>query len=70
MYIHIRNYIEWKWTKSMYWIMSSLKDIDWLNRYESRTHTVGLVYKRLTSVLGTHRLKVRKWKKALHENGN
>ena len=29
------------------------KDIDWMNRYKSKTHTYA-VYKRLTSDLGTH----------------
>ena len=44
------------------------KDIDWLNRYKNKTHTYA-VYKRPTSDLGTHRLKVRGWKKIFHANG-
>ena len=36
---------------------------------KKKTH-IYAVYKRLTSDLGTHRLKVRGWKKIFHPNGN
>ena len=45
------------------------KDIDWLNGYKNKTH-IYAVYKRHTLDLGTHRLKVRGWKKIFHENVN
>ena len=44
------------------------KDTDWLNGYKSKTH-IYAVYKKPTSDLKTHRLKVRGWKNILHENG-
>ena len=49
--------------------MLQSKDIDWLNRYENKTH-IYAVYKRPTSDLGTHTDKVRGWKKIFHANGN
>ena len=45
------------------------KVIHWLNGYKNKTHAYA-VYKRPTSDLGTHRLKVRGWKKIFHANGN
>ena len=48
------------------------KDVDWLNGYRKKTH-IYAVYKRPTSDLGTHRLKVRwkvGWKKIFHAKGN
>ena len=45
------------------------KDTDWLNGYKKKTR-IYAVYKRLTSDLGTHTLKVRGWKKIFHANGN
>ena len=45
------------------------KDIDWLNGYKTKTY-IYADYKRPTSDPETHTLKVRKWKKVLHENGS
>ena len=45
------------------------KDPGSLNGYRNKTH-IYAVYKRPTSDLGTHRLKVRGWKKIFHANGN
>ena len=45
------------------------KSIDWLNEYKIKTH-IHALYKRPTSDLETHTLKVREWKKVLHENGS
>ena len=45
------------------------KDKDWLNGFTKTGH-IYAVYKRPTSDLGTHRLKVRWWKKVFHANGN
>ena len=44
------------------------KDTDWLNGYKSKTH-IYAVYKKPTSDLKTHRLKVRGWKNIFHANG-
>ena len=44
------------------------KDIDWLNGYKNKTH-IYAVYKKPTSDLKTHRLKVREWKNIFHTNG-
>ena len=44
------------------------KVIHWLNGYKNKTHAYA-VYKRLTSNLGTHRVKVRGRKKIFHANG-
>ena len=44
------------------------KDTDWLNGYKNKTH-VYAVYKKPTSDLKTHRLKVRGWKNTFHANG-
>ena len=49
--------------------MAQPKDINWLNGYKNKTH-IYAVYKRPTSDLGTYRLKVRRWKKVFHANGN
>ena len=43
------------------------KDTDWLNRYKIKTH-IYAVYKKPTSDLKTHVLKVRGWKNIFHEN--
>ena len=48
--------------------MLQSKDTDWLNRYKNKTHTYA-VYKKPTSDLKTHRLKVRGWKNIFHANG-
>ena len=45
------------------------KDRGLLNGYKSKTYIYD-VYKRPTSDLGTHRLKVRGWKKIFHANRN
>ena len=45
------------------------KDTGLLNGYKNNTHLYA-VYKRPTSDLGTHRLKVKGWKKIFHANGN
>ena len=44
------------------------KDTDWLNGYKNKTH-IYAVYKKPTSDLKTHRLKVRGWKNIFHANG-
>ena len=44
------------------------KDTDWLNGYKNKTH-VYAVYKKPTSDLKTHRLKVRGWKNTFRANG-
>ena len=44
------------------------KDTDWLNGYRNKTH-ICAVFKKLTSDLKTHRLKVRGWKNIFHANG-
>ena len=43
-------------------------DTDWLNGYKNKTH-IYAVYKKPTSDLKTHRLKVRGWKNIFHANG-
>ena len=40
-----------------------------LNGYKTKTHLYA-AYKRPTSDLGIYRLKVRRWKKIFHANGN
>ena len=47
--------------------MPQLKDKDWLNGYKNKT-PIYAVYKRSTSKQGTHRLKVKGWKKIFHAN--
>ena len=49
--------------------MHQPKDTDWLNGYKNKTH-INAAYKRLTSDLETHKLKVKGWKKICHVNGN
>ena len=44
------------------------KDTDWLNEYKNKTHKYA-VYKKPTSDLKTHRLKVRGFKNILYANG-
>ena len=44
------------------------KDIDWLNGYKNKTH-IYAVYKKPSSDLKTHRLKVRGWKNIFHASG-
>ena len=44
------------------------KDTDWLNGHKNKTH-IDAVYKKPTSDLKTHRLKVRRWKNIFHANG-
>ena len=48
--------------------MLQTKDTDWLTGYKNKTHTYA-VYKKPTSDLETHRLKVRGWKNIFHANG-
>ena len=48
--------------------MLQLKDTDWLDGYRNKTH-IYTVYKKPTSDLKTHRLKVRGWKNIFHANG-
>ena len=43
------------------------KDTDWLNGYKNKTH-IYAVYKKCTSDLKTHRLKLRGWKDIFHAN--
>ena len=47
--------------------MPQPKDKDWLNGYKNKT-PLYVVYKRPTSEQGTHRLKVKGWKKVFHTN--
>ena len=44
------------------------KVTDWLNGHKNKTH-IYAVYKKPTSDLKTHRLKVREWKNIFHANG-
>ena len=44
------------------------KGADWLNGYKNKTH-VYAVYKKPTSDLKTHRLKVRGWENTFHASG-
>ena len=44
------------------------KDTDWLNGYKNKTH-IYAVYKKASSDLKTHRLKVRGWKNRFHASG-
>ena len=48
--------------------MLQLKDTDWLNRYENKTH-IYAIYKKLTSDLKTYRLKVKGWEIIFHTKG-
>ena len=48
--------------------MLQTKDTDCLNGYKNNTH-ISAVYKKPTSDLKTHRLKVRGWKNTFHANG-
>ena len=48
--------------------MLQSKDTDWLNGYKNKTH-IYAVYKKPTSDLKTHRLKLRGWKDIFHANG-
>ena len=43
------------------------EDTDWLNGYKKKTH-IYAVYKKPTSDLKTHRLKLRGWKNVFHAN--
>ena len=47
--------------------MPQPKDKDWLNGYKNKT-PIYVVYKRPTSKQGTHRLKVKGWKKIFYAN--
>ena len=51
--------------------MPQQKHTDWLNGLKNKTH-IYAVFKRPTSVLGTHtnKFKVRGWKKIFHANSN
>ena len=44
------------------------KDTEWLNGNKNKTH-IYAVYKKPTSDLKTHRLKMRGWKNIFHANG-
>ena len=48
--------------------MLQAKDKDWLSGYKNKTH-IYAVYKKPTSDLKTHRLKIRGWKNIFHANG-
>ena len=48
--------------------MFQQKDTDWLNGYKNKTH-IYAVYRKPTSDLKAHRLKVRGWKNIFHANG-
>ena len=43
------------------------KDTDWLNGYKNKNH-ICAVYKKPTSDLKTHRLKVKGWKNIFYAN--
>ena len=45
--------------------MFQQKDTDWLNGYKNKTH-IYAVYRKPTSDLKAHRLKVRGWKNIFH----
>ena len=49
--------------------MPQPKGKDWLNGYKNKTPLYA-AYKRPTSKQGTHRLKVKGWKKIFHANGD
>ena len=49
--------------------MPQPKDKDWVNGYKNKTPMYA-VYKGPTSNQGTHRLKVKGWKKIFHANGD
>ena len=49
--------------------MPQPKDKDWLNGYKNKT-PIYAIYKRPISKQGTHRLKVKCWKKISHANGD
>ena len=49
--------------------MPQPKDKDWLNGYKNKT-PIYAVYKRPTSKQGTHRLKVKGWKKIFYTSGD
>ena len=49
--------------------MPQPNDKGWLNGYKNKT-PIYAVYKRPTSKQGTHRLKVKGWKKIFHANGD
>ena len=44
------------------------KDTDWLNGYKNKTHIYS-VYRKPTSDVKAHKLKVRGWKNIFHANG-
>ena len=44
------------------------KDTDWLNVYKNKTHIYS-VYRKPTSDVKAHKLKVRGWKNIFHANG-
>ena len=48
--------------------MLQRRDTDWLNGYKNKTHK-NVAYKKPTSDLKTHSLKVRGWKNIFHANG-
>ena len=58
----MNNYFKSKWIKC------SNQDTGWLNGFKNKTH-IYAVYKKPTSDLKTHRLKVRGWKNIFHANG-
>ena len=49
--------------------MPQPKDKDWMNGYKNKT-PIYAVYNGPTSKQGTHRLKVKGWKKIFHANGD
>ena len=49
--------------------MPQPKDKDWLNGYKNKT-AIYVVYKRPTSKQGTHRMKVKGWKKIFLTNSD
>ena len=49
--------------------MLQTKDTDWLKGCKNKTYNIYPVYKKPTSDLKTHKLKVRGWKNIFHENG-
>ena len=49
--------------------MLQSRDTEWLNGYKNKSH-IYTAYKRHTSDIKTHRLKVRRWNKVFLANGN
>ena len=46
------------------------KDIDWLSRYKNKTGNICCLQENHFRSRDTYRLKVRRWEKVFHVNGN